>query len=128
MASVLENDYIEQSRPYSQDELKTMKEQTRNNFRLSKLMAYHERCNHCYLVKKNGRKEQEMTTKKSYDVGNCSVCWKFTKTPSRLRERANGLANIYVNIPDNKILNYRDIILERTFYKWLYEDFDFKTK
>jgi hypothetical protein len=127
MTSVLENDYVEQSRPYSQNELNNIKQQTYRNFRLGKSRAYHMSCNHCYLVKKNGRKEREMNAKSSYDVGNCSVCWKIGKTPVRLLGKASKLAKVYNDTPDNKILKYQDVILERIFYKWLYEDFYSKT-
>ena len=125
MKSVLESNYQEASRPYSQNELKNMSNAIHYNTRLGNTMALHKNCSHLYLTKKNGKKEQEILKMKTKDVGKCSVCWKINKTPGYLRDKATNLASDYYNtfIETPKFLSYRKIDLENSYYKWLYEDF-----
>ena len=124
MTSVLENEYMEPDRPYSQNELKFNRERLRRDLRLSKHRAYHERCQHHYLVRVNGRKEREMIETKSEDVGNCSVCWTLSKTQRNLKGRAEDLVDHYTQTFETpiKILTYELNDVESTFYIWLYVD------
>lgn len=124
MATILETEYVEQYRPYSQDELNHMREKLYRNLRLGKITANHRQCNHFYLVKQNGRKEKEMREQKSNDVGNCSVCWKLGKTSSNVRDKARNLIQAYTEsfYDEPKYLSYSKIDLEAAYYKWLYED------
>ena len=64
MTSVLESKFVEQTRPYSQDELNDMRNKLYRSLRLGETTARHNRCNHFYLVKQNGRKEKEINEKK----------------------------------------------------------------
>lgn len=128
MTSVLESEYIEPTRPYSQDELKQFRQNLYRKLRLGKTQARHQRCGHFYLVKQNGRKEKEMHERKSVDVGNCSVCWKIGKTQgNKLREKARDLVEIYSNTffeqdDDNKpYLTYSNMDVEDGYYRWLYD-------
>jgi len=125
MKSVLESNYQEASRPYSQNELKNMSNTIHRNTRLGNIMALHKDCSHLYLTKQNGKKEKEMLKMNTQDVGKCSVCWKINKTPGYLRDKAKNLASDYYNtfIETPKFLSYRKIDLENAYYKWLYEDF-----
>ena len=124
MTSILENDYVEASRPYSQHELEYNKEKLYRDLRLSKHRACHARCGHHYLVRVNGRKEREMIETKSDDVGNCSVCWTLSKTPGYLKNKAQDIAYHYTDKfgEDTEFLTYENNDLEATFYVWLYLD------
>jgi hypothetical protein len=124
-SSILESEYVEPNRPYSQNELKYNRERLYRNFRLGKNKAHHQRCDHFYLVRVNGRKEREMIETDCSDVGNCSVCWKISKTPSsslknRAMDRVHNYGRCFEDDPET--LSYRTLDLEETFYKWLYED------
>lgn len=124
MTSILESEYIEPTRPYSQNELGFNRDKLFRNLRLGRYKARHKRCNHFYLVRSNGRKEREIIETKNDDVGNCSVCWKLSKTPSYLREKAQGLIQQYTErfAFERPFLTYERNDLENVFYQWLYED------
>ena len=61
--SVLESEYIQQTRPYSQNELKYLRENLYRNLRLSDKISRHSKCQHFYYVRENSRKEKEMVEK-----------------------------------------------------------------
>jgi hypothetical protein len=131
MASILEKEYKEAERPYSQNELKYMRDLTRKKLRLSNTRAEHGICGHFYYVLKNGRKEKEILESNCSDTGNCSVCWKVNKTrPKRLSESAKDLVYNYCNVfcEEPKFLSYNTVYLETTFYTWLYEEMPEMTK
>ena len=122
--SILEQDYVEPDRPYSQKELQYNRDRVFRTLRVGPIRGYHKRCDHFYYVKEHGRKEKEIKEAKSEDVGNCSVCWKFNKTPMHLKASARNLTNEYQK-RFNKTptyLTYEDVDLEITFVKWLYEE------
>ena len=124
MTSILESDYVEPERPYSQKELIQNRIHLYKRMRLSQTKAHHQRCDHFYLVKENGRKEKQMKEENSNDVGNCSVCWKISKTHRRLKDKAKNLVSSYCNAfyEEPKYLYYGNTDLEMVFYKWLYEE------
>lgn len=124
--SILEQDYIEPERPYSQRELQYNRNNLFRSLRVGSVRAHHKRCDHFYFVKENGRKEKEIKDLNSSDVGNCSVCWKFNKTPGKLKSSAKNLINSYCSdFYDNpSYLSYVGVELEKVFYKWLYGDFN----
>jgi hypothetical protein len=123
--SVLEVDYAEPQRPYSQLELSNMRQRLFRQLRLGKVRAQHEKCGHFYLTKENGRKEKDITDQNSSDCGNCSVCWKINKTPKNLKNKAQNLVHEYSKIfyEDPTYLTYEDVDLENAFYKWLLLEF-----
>ena len=123
--SVLDSEYVEPSRPYSQKELEQMRIQTYRSMRLGKNKAHHRRCDHFYLVKDNGRKEKEMKENNSSDTGNCSVCWKLNKTPRNLKNHARNLVTSYSNTfyDEPKFLSHGTVDLEASYFKWLYQEF-----
>jgi hypothetical protein len=123
--SVLEVDYAEPQRPYSQLELSNMRQRLFRQLRLGKVKARHEKCGHHYLTKENGRKEKDITDQNSSDCGNCSVCWKINKTPKNLKNKAQNLVYEYSKIfyEDPTYLTYEDVDLENAFYKWLLLEF-----
>jgi hypothetical protein len=124
MTTVLETEYVEPTRPYSQDELIQARHELYRSLRLGNMKAHHRRCDHFYLAKQNGRKEKEMREQNSNDVGNCSVCWKIGKTHANLRERARNLVQAYCDefYEEPKYLTYGAVDLENVYYQWLYED------
>ena len=124
-SSVLEKDYQEPERPYSQKELKFVRKSNYRVLRLGQVQANHTKCGHFYLTKYNGRKEKEIKESGSNDTGNCSVCWKFNKTPRHLRQRAKDLIMYYqTNFEDDpEFLTFDLSEGEIDFYRWLYEEF-----
>jgi len=58
--SILEQDYVEPDRPYSQKELQSMREQNFRSLRIGNVKVHHKNCNHFYLAKYHGRKEREV--------------------------------------------------------------------
>lgn len=123
--SILEQEYVEPERPYSQKELQYIRDRNFRSLRVGKVRAEHDKCQHFYYVKENGRKEKEIKEKNCNDIGNCSVCWKMTKTPKHLRSRGNNMVTAYCDTFYNtpKFLNYDKVDLETIFYKWLYGEF-----
>ncbi len=124
--SILEQEYIEPERPYSQRELQYNREKMFRTLRIGTVRAHHKKCDHFYCVKEHGRKEKEIKDANSGDVGNCSVCWKFNKTPRNLKTRARSLLNSYGSryFETPSYLTYDDVDMENIFYKWLYEEFN----
>jgi hypothetical protein len=122
--SILEKDYIEPDRPYSQAELKYNKSNIFRSMRIGTTRAHHKKCDHFYYVKENGRKEKEIKEANCSDVGNCSVCWKFNKTPTNLKESCKLLIYEYQKrfYEAPEYLSYENTDLEITFVKWLYEE------
>lgn len=121
MTSVLDIQYFEQSRPYSQNELSDMRNALYRNLRLGKEKAYHDRCRHFYIVKENGKKEKEIK-ENSNNIGNCSVCWKVSKTPSTHKSKAHDMVNAYISefYDEPSRYTYDMYDLENIFYQWLY--------
>ena len=121
--SILESEYLSPSRPYSLNELKDKRKNLYKYINLSDTIAKHPKCNHFYLVKKNGKKDKDIKQKNDY--GNCSCCWKLSKTPKHLKDKAYNIINHYSkNFIDDKIeITYDLLDLETIFYKWLYLEF-----
>lgn len=121
--SVLEQDYVPPSRPYSAEELDYIRSELVRKCRLGKHEVYHTRCKHHYKVKENSRKEKELLESgKTEDVGNCSTCWRLGRTPRELKDRAYDMCDEYMYrfSSEPKKLTYDHVDLESTFYKWLY--------
>ena len=121
MTSVLESEFMELTRPYSQNELQDMRKKLSRNMRLGKTVARHHRCSHFYSVKHNGRKDKEICESGSEDSGHCSVCWKLSKTSRHLSDKAQDLVYNYTKEfkVEPKYLTYDLIDLESVYYKWL---------
>ena len=124
--SILESKYIEPNRPYSQNELKDMIDLLYKKYHLSNLRAEHKRCNHIYNVIENGKKETDIKNKKVNYVGNCSVCWKLSKTPLFLQNNAYNLVSEYTEIFYERPTKFNHLMidLENSYYKWLYNEFN----
>jgi hypothetical protein len=93
--------------------------------RVGQSQASHAECGHIYYVKFNGKKEREMKEAGSADVGNCSVCWKISRTPPQLKSRARELVEAYTssfsNPPTRMTYELLDVL--KSFYTWLYAEF-----
>ena len=122
--SILDQEYIEPERPYSQRELQYNRNRVFRTLRVGKNRAHHKRCDHFYFVKDHGRKEKEIKEANAGDVGNCSVCWKFSQTHRNLKTNARNLINEYCRefYDTPKYFTYENVDLETVFYQWLYEE------
>lgn len=124
--SVLEKDYIKASRPYSQLELKKNRIKNKRLLRVGRIRAQHDDCGHFYLTKFRGRKEKEIKETKDPNTGNCSVCWKLSRTPYMLRPNAEQLVS-YMNynfFEEPTKLTYELVEGENDYYTWLYNEFN----
>lgn len=124
--SVLEKDYVEATRPYSQIELKKLRKTNKRLLRVGTVHAQHNDCGHFYLTKFRGRKEQEILQTNNPNAGNCSVCWKLSKTPYMLRGNAEKLVS-YINnnfFEEPSRLTYDLVEAENDYYTWLYNEFN----
>ena len=121
MTTILDSEYIPPERPYSQVELNQNRQKLYKSLHLSDKTACHEKCQHFYFVKQNGRKEKDIIENNCNDVGNCSVCWKISKSTDR--KRATNLVNQYTdqfyNEPEYTSYDLCDV--EYTYYHWLYD-------
>jgi hypothetical protein len=115
--SVLESPYEYPTRPYCQLELGAAKDNLCKSLRLSDQYAKHVTCKHCYFVKINGKKHNDIIERNEKDTGNCSVCWKLSKTPHNLQKSAYAMVN-------SLKLTHSDVDIERVFYTWLYREFE----
>jgi len=124
MLSILEQEYSEKpNRPFSQKELKYMRERVFRKLKIGNTRAHHTKCNHFYYVKENGRKEKKIKEHNIVNIGYCSVCWKYEMTPYDIKFMAENLMKEYFNYFLNPPLHltYEGVILENTFTTWLYE-------
>jgi hypothetical protein len=71
-----------------------------------------------------------MIDTESDDVGNCSVCWKISKTQNFLKERAQELVHHYSENfeTDPELMTYRLGDIETMYYNWLYEDQQYRRR
>lgn len=125
--SVLEKSSTDESRPYSQKELEALHKNLLRRLRIGSVYVTHPDCNHGYYCKAGGKKEKEALESKGENVGNCSVCWKFNRTPKKLKNTARNLTEYYMNrrIDDfNPPKSYFCYELESDFYTWLYNEFN----
>ena len=119
--NILDSEYVKPNRPYSQDELNDMRNALYRQLRLSKDRAFHSKCKHLYNVKENSKKQKEIYENND-DIGNCSVCWKLSKTPEASRYKAYDLIRVY-NLEfkyEPTRLDYNLCDIENIFYRWLY--------
>ena len=124
---------MNENRPYSNLELKSIRTIYLEKLRLSEHVMKHDSCTHCYYVRKNGRKEKQIINGE-YDSNNCSVCWKI-KHEHKNNQDQNMIKDYYFYnkeilkdeeikyndkyIPSNDL--YKRIFSEKTFYEWLYD-------
>ena len=124
MSSILQSKYIRPTRPYSSNELNDRRKKIYRDLRIGKTKASHAKCGHFYKVRDKGRKEKDIIEQQNPDSGNCSVCWKFFKTPNYLKNSASQLIECYENkfSNDPETFDYNLIDVESSFYTWLYTE------
>lgn len=125
MTSILESEYNLPLRPYSDKELQQKRINLFRMARVGEIIAFHPRCNHTYFVRSKGRKEQKILETHDSGVGNCSICWKLSKTPNNLYDKAIRVVESYTSIfftqrKQLKDITYSDLDILTVFYKWLY--------
>jgi len=123
MTSVLESDYVKPTRPYSQNELSDTRSKFFQRYNISDVFACHKKCGHFYRVKKNGKKYKYILENNDNDTGNCSICWKLSKTPNYLKENAKDLVFLYEQRfkTEPEKLTYDNNDIETCYYRWIYE-------
>jgi hypothetical protein len=135
MKSVLEEFYKNMDRPISQKELTILSKKNFKNLKLSHYETFHTTTGYFYLLKKNGKKEQdairihadhELTSKTIKNLGTCSITWKLHNTPEELKDLAHNIVDEYCKVfkdrplwPDGYLSHY-EVELIRVFYIWLY--------
>jgi len=136
MKSVLEEFYKKMDRPISQKELTILSKKNFKNLKLSHYETFHGATGYFYLLKKNGKKEQdaikidtdhELKSKAIKNIGTCSVTWKLHNTPYVLKDLALNVVNEYCKVfkdrplwDDSCYLTHYEVELIRVFYIWLY--------
>ena len=121
---IIDQEYKEPYRPYSQKELLYNRDRVFSSLRVGNIKAHHIKCDHFYNVKERGRKEKEIKETNNKDVGNCSVCWKLNKTPQNMRNETLDIIDQYCSVFYNqpKYLSFETNNIQIKFYKWLYEE------
>ena len=125
--SVLEKTCSNEDRPYSRKEVELLHKNLLRKMRIGSVYVLHQECNHGYYCKAGGRKEKDVNESNGQNIGNCSVCWKFNRTPKRLRNAAKDLINYYMDRSHesyNSPSAYFSVELETDFYTWLYNEFN----
>lgn len=124
MTSCLDIEFKKQTRPISQLEFSDKRESLMKRLRVGEVRIEHRRCRHFYFALKNGKKEKESLETGNKDCGNCSVCWKLSKTPRRLRDQAYNMVEDYSRsfYDQPKRMTHALHDLETIFYTWLYKD------
>lgn len=144
--SILNTQWDEPERPFSQKELEDLGQKLYTYIQLSKFFVKHTECGHVYRIKKNGVRFKELMngeggmsdteseendtetdelTKIFTDVGNCSVCWKQHNSPRELSSTIDEFVRIYgeeIDKPTHR-KSYYLYQVEKIFYTWLYKEF-----
>lgn len=107
--------YRSPERPYSQNELREKIRQTFDKLRIdNNHMILHPKCEHFYFCKVGSQKKPTER--------NCSICWKYKKTPDKFKDDINELIEAYERCYefDFKRISHFQGWLNTTFYEWLY--------
>ena len=106
-------------RPYSQKELKNLRQNYKKSKGLSDNKAFHSECNHIYFVKKNSKKEKAILERPDL-LGNCSVCWNLSNEnkDDYILRMVNDYSNLF---KEENFLDITLLDLEVQYYNWLYK-------
>lgn len=124
--SVLEKKAVA-TRPYSHKELSINRTNILQTLRVGTVQITHSDCSHFYYTRVGSKKEKESVENEGCVTGHCSVCWKLSKTPRRLRPAAERMINEYMSTNPCKFdppESYEMLTLEGDFYVWLYNEFN----
>lgn len=115
-----EGDY----RPISSNELVDLRGTLKKRLHLSNEVAYHPDCRHYYLVKEGSKKQAQITSGDRF-IGNCSVCWKISKSENK--KEARNIVTYYCDVVDEGECGFetgtpppRVVDVEASYYEWLY--------
>ena len=109
-----------ENRPYSQNELKDIREKYIKKMKLSDKYVFYTDTHYFYRCKKYGKKEELIKYNNSnINIGNCSILHKLFYTEDRLKPYYNLLIN-YIMWSDIRYLTTDYLLKEFQFYKWLY--------
>ena len=127
---ILDSEFCDPERPYSQKELTDMMFNLKKKLKLSNEKLLYTNNNYIYYAKKYGKKEKQVIENKNNNIknyneniGGCSVEWKLRKTPKKFLYVANDIIDAYMDFEHNspEKLSYFNIEIFRMFYSWLYE-------
>ena len=126
---VLDCEYKDPERPYSQQELVDLIENLKKKLKLSEEKLEYTDRNYTYYAKKYGKKESTVLENKknniddyNINVSGCSVKWQLQQTPYEFKGIAKDIINSYMDFeynPPSK-LTYFNVEVFRMFYSWLY--------
>jgi hypothetical protein len=126
---ILDCEYSEPMRPFSQKELEEMIANLKETLKLSEHKLRYKQNNYVYYAKKYGKKEKKIIENKengildyNLDIFGCSIEWQLKKTPNKYKDIANDIIEAYMDFEHNppKKLSYFNIEIFRMFYSWVY--------
>jgi hypothetical protein len=126
---ILDSEYKEPNRPYSQQELKEMIKNLKKKLKLSDFKLTYTQNNYVYYAKKYGKKEKQCLENKQNNIefpytniSGCSVEWQLRQTPDEYEHIAKDIVESYMDFELNtpKKITYFNIEIFRMFYTWLY--------
>lgn len=126
---ILQCEYSEPDRPYSQQELEDIIGDIKKRLKLSGQKLKYTRNNYVYYAKKYGKKEKQCIENQqngleysNENIGGCSVEWQLRKTPDEYYNVAQDIIEAYMDYEHNppEKLSYFNVEIFRMFYSWLY--------
>jgi len=126
---ILDCEYTNPDRPYSQQELKEIIKNIKKKMKLSEQKLIYTKDNYTYHPKKYGKKEKQVLENKKNNIPNynenifgCSIEWQLRKTPREYQHVAEDIIEAYMDFEYNppEKLSYFNVEIFRMFYSWLY--------
>ena len=109
-----------ENRPYSQDELKDIRERYIKKMKLSNKYLFYTDTHYMYRCKRFGKKEELIKHNNSnINIGQCSILHKLRETEDGLKPYYNQLIN-YIMWYDSRYVTIEYLLNEHEFYSWLY--------
>ena len=126
---ILQCEYSEPDRPYSQQELEDIIREIKTRLKLSDQKLKYTRNNYVYYAKKYGKKEKQCIENQqngldypNNNIFGCSVEWQLRQTPDEYYNVAQDIIEAYMDYEHNppEKLSYFNVEIFRMFYSWLY--------
>ena len=126
---ILDSEYSEPTRPYSQQELEEMIENVKKKLKLSDVKLEYTRNNYIYYTKKYGKKEKQCLENQkngieypNRNISGCSIEWQLRQTPEEYYHIAEDIIDAYMDYEHNppEKISYFNVEIFRMFYSWLY--------
>jgi hypothetical protein len=118
--SILYTEWSEPDRPYSQKELVVLTEKLYTDLHIVDMAVTHPKCGHSYRIKNGVRYKKLKEQHQDDDVGNCSVCWKISKTPKELQNLVKDFVELHSDDLTSSRHTYFSYTVKNIFYTWLY--------